>query len=218
MRKFVAAALAALGLGLAAPASADFVITGGASTPTVGNDFLATLNNHGLTAFKTSLGGLSVNGPGTVTIYAFANESDLFTAFQRDGVTKASENNGPGLFFFDPAGDHFPGTLVDQFAVLAGDAFCNACAHDFDFIVTGGGSGGFNAGVGDAGFGVYYNPNDLSAIALAYDDGRAIDDDNHDDLIVIARFDGVVPEPATWTLMIAGFAALGFAVRRRSVA
>lgn len=215
MRKLLAVALTALGLGLG-PASANFVVSGGVAGSTVGNDFLATLSAHGLTAFRNSLAGLSVDGAGTITIYAFANESDLHTAFLRDGAQKAFENNsGSGLHFFDPAGDHFPGTQVDQFAVLPGDAFCGGCAHNFGFIVTGGGLGGTNAGVGDAGFGVYYNPNDLSMIALAFDDGQPIDDDNHDDLIVIARFAGAVPEPASWTLMIAAFAALGLRARRR---
>lgn len=200
----------AIGLGAIAPAHADFVINGGSAPAVLGNDFKTTLDNHGLTSFVAGISGLSVSGDGIVTLYAFANESFLHTAFERDGVQKVAETNTSGLNFFDPAGDHFPGTLIDSFLVAANDAFCNACAHNFRFVATN--AAGFDAGVGDAGFGIYYNPSDLSTIALAFDDGLPSDDDNHDDLIVIARF--TVPEPSTWGLMIAAFGALALMRRR----
>lgn len=48
---------------------------------------------------------------------------------------------------------------------------------------------------------------------LGFDDTGAGPDDNHDDLILRVS---VVPEPATWAMMIAGFGLVGMAVRRRS--
>ena len=41
---------------------------------------------------------------------------------------------------------------------------------------------------------------------------------NYTDLLVSGSISGAVPEPATWALMIAGFALVGATMRRRKVA
>jgi hypothetical protein len=55
-----------------------------------------------------------------------------------------------------------------------------------------------------------------NVIYFGYDDDNRINpDDNHDDFIVRATI-SAVPEASTWAMMIAGFAVVGLAVRRRS--
>lgn len=70
-----------------------------------------------------------------------------------------------------------------------------------------------NAAIGTEGFGIFYNPNDLSQVMLAFDDKGGTPEDNHDDLLV--RLTLSAPEPSVWAFMILGFAGLAM-MRRRS--
>lgn len=78
-----------------------------------------------------------------------------------------------------------------------------------------------SAAGGQAGFAVFTpganTPNfNSNVIYFGYDDDNRFNpDDNHDDFIIRATI-SAVPEASTWAMMIAGFAAVGMAVRRRS--
>ena len=79
---------------------------------------------------------------------------------------------------------------------------------------------GVNATVGQDGFGIFLASNNglpvqTNVFYLGYDDQVTGPDDNHDDLIIRATVSPAVPEPATWAMMLLGFGAAGFAMRRR---
>ena len=76
------------------------------------------------------------------------------------------------------------------------------------------------ASVGQNGFGIFLQPSattpvsGLSSLILGYDDQQFTgDDDNHDDLMILARIRA--PEPSSWAIMITGFGLAGAALRRR---
>jgi hypothetical protein len=54
----------------------------------------------------------------------------------------------------------------------------------------------------------------VTTFYLGYDD-TITGDDNHDDFIVRVDVAPAVPEPASWAMMLTGFAAAGVALRRR---
>ena len=58
-------------------------------------------------------------------------------------------------------------------------------------------------------------PDLTNVFYIGYDDQITGADDNHDDLIIRATVSPAVPEPATWAMMLLGFGAAGFAMRRR---
>jgi len=209
MKKILAALL--VSAGLAAPAHADFVITGGATSAgnnaanytAIGNDFAAELIALGYTSFNQ--GGLvTVNSGGTISFTAYGSESANYNSFWIPvGVQRFAET--------DPAVKTFYNTTF--LTATATQAQINNALSTMRFVVDVDNTGGSqNAGVGTSGFGIFFNPNDLSTIMLAFDDNGANPEDNHDDLLIRVAF---VPEPATWAFMILGFAGLGLARRRR---
>ncbi|MFO1187712.1 MAG: PEPxxWA-CTERM sorting domain-containing protein, partial [Alphaproteobacteria bacterium] len=115
----------------------------------------------------------------------------------------------------DPAVKTFYNTVF--LSGTAGASAINTALATMLFVVNVDNTGGsLNAAMPSGGFGFFFNPNDLSSVMLAFDDNGADPEDNHDDLLIRVTI-GVVPEPATWALMILGFAGLGFARRRQLV-
>jgi hypothetical protein len=83
-------------------------------------------------------------------------------------------------------------------------------------------SGGITATPGSDGFGIFLAGNAVSGagynqLYFGFDDQAANPDRDYDDYVVLAKIITPVPEPASWAMMIAGFGAIGAAMRRRGV-
>jgi PEP-CTERM motif len=206
-------AILGIAVGLATPAYASFVVTpdGNAADQTttaaiVGNDFQADLINLGLT--NASYGAaLSLDAPGTVTFYAFGSESLFDDSFVKNGTQLFAETDPTATYYGGAPGTD--GLNLGSFAYAAG-SIADLLFH----VVTPHGPGTpIDAAVGDHGFSIFYGSNPTGLLAFGFDDNGASPEDNHDDLVILARITAV-PEPATWLLMIAGFGFLALAYRR----
>ena len=211
MKKMLAALL--VSAGLAVPAHAAFVVSGGttlngqtaADYTNIENDFANELIALGYTSYNTG-GTLTVTSASTISFNAYGSESADFDSLWIGGVQRFAETDGAVKTFY---------ALADFFSATDSQANLNAILASMQFVVNVDNTGGSsNAAIGNPGFGFFFNPNDLSTVMLAFDDNGANPEDNHDDLLVRMTF-GVVPEPATWALMILGFAGLAFARRRK---
>ena len=213
MKKLLA--VLALGATMAVPAHAGFVVSGGstsaglttANIAAIGNDFAADITalfGSGTTSFNTS-GLLSFAGGGTISIQlvALGSESGYADSLYSGNSPLFQEN--------DPAGPHYYNSFITSISDNA--ANLTTFLQTLNFRTSANGAGGSNAPMGTTGFGYYFNPANTNSILLAFDDHNG-SDDNHDDLLIKIS---VVPEPATWGLMILAFGLLGFAQRRRMV-
>jgi hypothetical protein len=218
MNKFLlAASAAAVAFGAQGANAASFVV-GYSSTAVIppSNDFTAELTSLNLVA-ETRGTSVSINtSPGYDTYITFeflGSESWFNDSFSFNGSTLLTETSlkeshfGLGL----QAGDTAPINL--------GTYLWNSALFPAVFSGVG---GSVTANPGDFGFTVFI-PNtvgaksgsfDSNVIYFGYDDVPT-GDDNHDDIIIRATIVSV-PEPTTWALMVAGIAAVGFSMRRRS--
>jgi hypothetical protein len=220
MNKFLlAASAAAVAFGAQGANAATFLVgipvvdaipyvSGGAY-----NDFKPELNNLGLVA-EAPGATVSINTTPAQTYITFeflGSESWDSDSFVFNGTTLWTENSqlieshfGQGLH----AGDTAPINL--------GTINWNSALFPALFSS----SNGSSAGPGQFGFtvflptGVGTGTYESNVIYFGFDDVPG-GDDNHDDFIVRATIVSV-PEPTTWALMVAGIAAVGFSMRRRS--
>ena len=205
MRKLVLglAGAAALAFG-STQASASAIITFGATNPVPGNnDFQTDLAGLGLTLFTTDGATITLTENSVLTFEFFGSESGFNDTFQAGAI------NFTEMTSFTPWGSQLLG--ADSF--LAG-----SLAGLLNFSSASG--PGANATVGDDGFGIFLGANDVSGLStnvfwLGYDDQITNVDDNHDDMIIRVTVSPAVPEPATWAMMLLGFGAAGFVLRRR---
>lgn len=203
MRKSLFAALAGLSaLALSAPANAVIINFGATNPIPANNDFTANLAGLGLTQYATTGATLTLPANSILTFHFLGSESgfnDRFTASTVDYTEFTSLINN----FGSPT----PlGSAVFAAGSLAG-------LLNFSAV------GGAAATVGQDGFGIFLGPNAVSGgthsvFYLGYDDQINNVDDNHDDMIIRVAV-GPVPEPGTWAMMLLGFGAIGFAMRRR---
>ena len=212
--KKVTMALAGLTLGLASAANAqDVTITysGTQAIPGI-NDFLSTLSGLGLTQYTTSGATIVLNGDAIITFEFLGSESGYSDTFSTVSLPALS------LSEFSQFEDHFASPVaIGSGAFASGSLIGRLLFSTLN-------PGGLNATVGDAGFGIFLGPNatssgsfNTSVFYLGYDDQiePGVDDDNHDDFIVRATVTSAVPEPATWAMMLIGFGAVGYSLRRR---
>lgn len=166
----------------------------------VNNDFTTELNALGLDVMAAGPDtDITLTADAVLSFFYLGSESgyiDTFTAGSVMGVENDSNNFPNGIFL---GSDTFlAGSLIDQLLF--------------------GSSAGAPATIGDEGFGIFLPANYVSGTGvtefyIGYDDQITNpDDDNHDDFLIRVT---LVPEPGTWAMMLLGFGAVGFAMRRR---
>jgi len=204
MKKFLLAATAAATAFAVAPAAnaATFIVSGGTYTPvpTVqpgANDFHTELAALGFSHELISA-NVQVSGEAWIYFEVLGSESGYNDTFTY-GTTSFSENTGftPWTSIsLAPVYTNGIGNFLGQFTSSEGTAAGQGDIGFAVFVPTGGGNFSSNT--------IYFGYDDIPG-----------GDDNHDDLIIKATI-VAVPEPATWALMIAGVAAVGVSMRRRS--
>jgi hypothetical protein len=207
MRKLVLGILSATALAVGTSANAQTATITFPGTPgpvNSGNDFAAELlGNYGLSGFISGTSDISLSTGATLTFYYLGSESGFIDRIAAGSVTGV-ENEA----------NHFAtGGLL-----LGSDVFgAGSLIGDIWFTSNYGGP----ATIGDLGVGIFLpagftSGTGVTEFFLGYDDqlGRP-DDDNHDDFLVRVVVSPAVPEPATWAMMLLGFGAAGFALRRR---
>lgn len=205
MRKLALGLAGAAALAFGTSANAAAVITFGDTNPVPvpGNDFAGQLAGLGLTLFTTTGATITLDSASQLTFELLGSESGFDDTFQAGGVTY-TENTG-----FTPWGS----------IALGSDTFlAGSLAGLLNFSSVSG--PGANATVGDDGFGIFLGEGWQSGFStnvfyLGYDDQVTNVDDNHDDMIIRVTVSPAVPEPATWAMMLLGFGAAGFVLRRR---
>lgn len=216
MKKLLLAATAAAAFAVAPANAATFLVSGGTNQAVPNNNnFKANLAGLGLTA---ELVGATVqlSGPTTIKFEFLGSESWFGDSFLFDGTTIYAENSNGVIDNFNAPidlGNYWNATVAFLASFTSdGIAFGGASPANAN-----GGSGGFAVFVADG------NTTSVnsSVIYFGYDDipdtvpGNPLSDDNHDDIIIRATV-LPVPEPTTWALMVAGIAAVGVSMRRRS--
>jgi len=195
---------AALAFSSDAAASVTINFTGTTAVPG-NNDFKPQLNGLGLTQLTSTDASIILNGGATLTFYYLGAESaynDTFTAGTGPGPVSLTETANANNF----ASPVFIGSKSFASGDLAG--LLNFTSNL-----------GKAAGIGDDGFGIFLGPNAWSGMTanefyLGYDDQIYRPDDDYDDFVVRVTVTDAVPEPATWAMMLLGFGAVGFAMRR----
>jgi hypothetical protein len=199
----------ACALAFSAPSNASFSVTPGFTTaiPT-NNDFQSDLSAVGLQDITTTGASIMLNGSGTVQFDYMGDESLFNNEFTAAGVATFVENN-----------KEIWGPVSMGSATFSAGAFHSLLFTDPTLNVYG--------TVGSGNFAIFLPANlignyNSNVIYFAFDDtavpGVGIDSD-YDDFVVRATFTpdstGVVPEPASWAMMIIGFGLTGQLARRR---
>lgn len=173
------------------------------------NNFVTQLAGLGYTSYTTSGASLILSGPATIYFEFLGSESGFSDTFTADGLygdPTRTETSG-----FE---NHFASPIPIGFASFLGGSLTGL----LNFTSTGGPMS--SATVGMDGFGIFLGRGqttgqNVSVFYLGFDDQITNQDDNHDDFIVRATVLPPVPEPATWAMMLVGFAGVGVAMRRR---
>jgi len=179
----------------------------------------------------------------TVTLLVLGASSGTAAVINLDAILNASLDGinaqhlllGPGSYNVDPIIGRY--TAFDRFeGVDSCDANGRNCRTGFehsyvvkiDGVATGYGDGNALGGIGPISPGEGYYDTPEKAFALGRKSARftlnaptdvafyIIDDGTYNNSGGISLDVAAVPEPAAWALMIAGFAAVGAALRRRA--
>lgn len=208
MRKVFAAG--ALALAAAAPASAavfSLDLTNAVSVAVPGdNDFVNELNDLDLGSYVSSGVGLSLTGDASVDFYYLGSESYYANSFVTSGFDSADSGieTSTGI-----EGPYFNSPIYIGTVYYSGGSIT-------DWVFKGNPNG--DSAIGSAGFAFFLSSAadvaslNATSLVLGYDDD-APNDDNHDDLFILAQI-SAVPESSTWAMLLAGFATVGAALRR----
>ena len=209
-------AVGALVFGAIPAAAATITVTHGASSDIPGtNAFQSELNSLGLFDYVTTGATMTLSGPALLTFHYMGAESSFVDHFSAGGGSVTGTETG----------GHPPNPIDNNFfdGVLIGSALYSG-GPILDFIFTSSNPNALEPVlIGSPGFGIFIpdvsGPSLVpgtytsSQIYFGYDDQIFRDDDNHDDFIVRVTV-APIPEPASWAMMIAGFALAGTALRR----
>ena len=197
--------LAAMAMPAAANAAATINFVTANPVPT-SNDFKANLAGLNLTRFTTTGASIVLNEASTITFEFLGSESGFSDTFTAAGGVNYTEHT----------------TLTNNFGSPIALGTSTFAAGSLAGLLNFTSSGGASATVGQDGFGIFLAANQetgqaLSTFYLGYDDQITNQDDNHDDMIIRATVHSAVPEPATWAMMLVGFGAAGYSLRRKRV-
>ncbi len=214
MRRHLAALALVTSLVAAVPASAGVIITEGSVVDPVpsNNDFQAQLIGRGYDRYTSTGASLFLTTDSVISFYILGSESGNVDSFF-SGADTFSEDNL----------NHFQALPINELSdgLLKFSKFFAAGSIGSSSL---GFTGGAPANLGDAGFGIFMKSGwvsgatEVNRFVIGYDDQiTGLDDDNHDDLMVLAVVRSV-PEPGTWATLLFGFGALGAMMRRKSKA
>lgn len=211
------AGVSALGLPVVANAQQATITNGSILLPIPGtNDFQSQLGSVGLTGFTAGAGSnITLSAPATLVFTYMGSESGF-----RDNFT-ATSLGGP-LFYQElstSVDNQWPGGGTGG-GISIGSGLFGAGSLSPYLLFSSLDAGAMPAVLGSFGFGIFLpTPNTTgyttNTFYLGYDDQATNPDDNHDDIIIRVQVLPAVPEPATWAMMLTGFAAMGIALRRR---
>lgn len=197
--------LAAMLVGGAAPVAAAATLNVNIGTVTAvpnNNDFKDELADIGLYNWTDVGAAVSLSSAAKLKFEFLAREASFNNTFKTSTLTFTS----PGPSFINWSAEQLIGTQSYGAGAITDWKFVRPDNTAF--------------GTGTQQFGIFlprgFKTGDTfssKVLYLGFDDTGAGPDDNHDDLILRVS---VVPEPATWAMMIAGFGLVGVAVRRRS--
>jgi len=178
------------------------------SNPVPGNnDFITQLAGLGLTSYAATGASLVLSSDAVIYFEFLGSESGNSDTFTANGVAPVSATETSGY--------------ENHFAAPIPIGFSNFLAGSLTGLLNFSGVGGsIPATVGQDGFGIFLgrgqtSGSNVSVFYLGYDDQINNQDDNHDDFIVRATVLSPVPEPATWAMMLVGFAGIGYSMRRK---
>jgi len=210
------------GLTTAMSAQAGFIVdtanvgpvAGTASSIPANNDLKAILSAHGLSASSYYIGGRLLSDVGGTVSYQYLGKEAGFT-------TQFDIYSGTSVLFSTaghPDSTWNPSALSAPLSVGAGQYV------DFTFCTSGG--DGEPAGCVSNANNSYFQGNlsadktiavtllDPFTALLWWDDSGAGPDDDHDDMVVLAKLS--VPEPGTSALFGLGLLGMGFAMRKKA--
>lgn len=183
--------------------AAQFVVTVGSLQAIPGNNnFQATLNGLGLFDYTDANASISLTDTRKLKFEYLGKEAGFTNTFE---ALPLSYTAGPPNFQDLFGAPLQIGTRTQAAGAITDWHFIRPDAAKF--------------GIGTPEFGIFL-PRGLQGggtynsrvLYLGFDDTGAGPDDNHDDMIIRVS---MVPEPAMWAMMIAGFGMVGITARRR---
>jgi hypothetical protein len=209
-------AFAATAMAPAANAASFFLTLNAAPTAIPAQDNFFSTDLSGLSLGLIGLGQVSLDTAAVIDFEFMGTESgfhDTFrTTFLAGNLSFTEATNGVINNFL--SGTNSP-TFIGTRAFAAGNLAVEF-TNNGNGVISAPGSLGFGTLLATGTSAVAGNVLNLgNVVYFAYDDQISPnDDDNHDDLIIRATI-SPVPEPATWALMLLGFGAVGYSLRRR---
>ncbi len=206
----------------------------------IGNDFASQLKSAlGEAAgdpllYAAAGSSLILSGPATVDFWYLGSESrysDYF-ALSTDGIGYLYRGEGAVALSYSRGIDGLDGgyfgdsaKYIGAMTYASGGSFNSGGALQRLIAFRSASPGGITALPGSDGFAIFLPGGAVSgagydALYLGFDDEQAHPDNDYDDYVVLARIRpqqqlAALPEPASWAMMLSGFAVVGAAMRRK---